>query len=198
LVFTALVLFCCTTISRDATQNAATPTTLEAKMETVADRAVPAKPSKADSPTPKVAADPSSKGSLELGAGEASPPAIQPGIKTQVKPAIIMESYETPRQRKIWYGLMVLAHGTAAFDAWTTRRAVSGGYGVEGDPMQRPFANSGAIYATTQVTPLLMDLLAHQMLRSSHPMIRKAWWVPQTASAGVSLGAGIHNYSVVP
>jgi hypothetical protein len=122
---------------------------------------------------------------------------MQPGIKTQVKPAAT-ESYETPKQRKTWYGLMVLAHGTAAFDAWTTRRAVSGGFGVEGDPMQRPFANSGAIYATTQVTPLLMDLLAHQMLRSSHPMIRKAWWVPQIASASASLSAGIHNYSIVP
>jgi hypothetical protein len=195
LVFTALVLFCCTTISGNTPESPATPPTQEAKVETASDLAVPEKPGKADSPTPKVAA--SAKGSVELGSGGASPPAMQPGIKILVKPAIT-ESYETPRQRKIWYGLMVLAHGTAAFDAWTTRRAVSGGFGVEGDPMQRPFANSGAIYATAQVTPLLMDLLAHQMLRSGHPMIRKAWWVPQTASASVSLIAGIHNYSVVP
>jgi hypothetical protein len=93
---------------------------------------------------------------------------------------------------------MVAGHGTAAFDAWTTRRAITTGYGVEGDPLQRPFANSGAIYATTQVTPLVMDYLGHRMMRSSHSWVRKAWWVPQAASASVSLGAGIHNYSIVP
>lgn len=98
----------------------------------------------------------------------------------------------------IWYSLMVADHGTAAFDAWTTRRAVNGGYGVEGDPLQRPFAHSGAIYATTQVTPVIMDYLGHRMMRSNHPWIRKAWWVPQAASASVSLGAGLHNYSIAP
>jgi hypothetical protein len=92
---------------------------------------------------------------------------------------------------------MVVGHGAAAFDAWTTRQAVSGGYGVEGDPFQRPFAHSGAIYATTQVTPLIMDYLGHRMMRSRHEWMRRAWWVPQAASASVSLGAGIHNYRVV-
>lgn len=92
---------------------------------------------------------------------------------------------------------MVLGHGTAAFDAWTTRQAVSGGYGVESDPTQRPFASSGAIYATTQVTPLIMDFVAHRMMRSNNPMIRKVWWIPQAASASVSLGAGLHNYSII-
>lgn len=93
---------------------------------------------------------------------------------------------------------MMLGHGTAAFDAWTTRRVIGGGYGVEGDPLQRPFANSGAIYATTQVTPLLMDFVGRRMMRNKLPWVRKAWWVPQAASASVSLGAGIHNYHVVP
>jgi hypothetical protein len=75
---------------------------------------------------------------------------------------------------------------------------IGGGYGVEGDPLQRPFANSGAIYATTQVTPLLMDFVGRRMMRNKLPWVRKAWWVPQAASASVSLGAGIHNYRVVP
>jgi len=92
---------------------------------------------------------------------------------------------------------MAAGHGAAAFDAWTTRRAISGGYGTEGDPLQRPFANSGAIYATTQVVPALMDFLGHRMMRSESPTIRKFWWIPQAASTGVSLGAGIHNYRVV-
>ncbi len=69
---------------------------------------------------------------------------------------------------------------------------------MEGDPLQRPFANSGAIYATTQVAPVIMDYLGYRMLRSRHNWIRKAWWVPQAASASVSLGAGIHNFALVP
>jgi hypothetical protein len=64
--------------------------------------------------------------------------------------------------------------------------------------LQRPFANSNAIYATTQVTPLIMDYLGRRMMRSRYPLFRRFWWVPQTASASVSLAAGIHNYRVVP
>jgi hypothetical protein len=122
---------------------------------------------------------------------------MEPILKTPVKPPTT-ESYETPRKERIWYGLMAAGHGAAAFDAWTTRRAISGGYGVEGDPLQRPFAHSGAIYATTQVTPLIADYLGHRMMRSRHPWMRRMWWVPQAASASISLGAGIHNYYVVP
>lgn len=123
-------------------------------------------------------------------------PASEPFVRAPIKPATT-ESYETPRQRKIWYGLMAANHGAAAFDAWTTRKAVTGGYGVEANPLQRPFANSGAIYATTQLCPVLMDYLGHRMMRSSHPWMRRVWWVPQSASAGVSFGAGMHNYTVV-
>lgn len=120
---------------------------------------------------------------------------IQPAGNSPVKP-VTAEWYETPAGRKAWYGLLILGHGAAAFDAWTTRRVIGGGYGVEADPLQRPFAHSGAIYATTQVTPVIMDFVGHRMMRSSHPLLRKAWWVPQAASAGVSLSAGIHNYGI--
>ena len=92
---------------------------------------------------------------------------------------------------------MAAGHGAAAFDAWTTRRAIGGGYGTEGDPLERPFANSGAIYASTQVVPTLMDYLGHRMMRSEHPTIRRFWWIPQAVSAGSSLAAGIHNYRLV-
>ena len=63
------------------------------------------------------------------------------------------------RKRKIWYTLVAAGHSASVLDAWTTRRAISGGYGVEGDPIQRPFANSGAVYASTQICPLLMDFI---------------------------------------
>jgi hypothetical protein len=197
LVLTALVLFCCNTISSDVPRTPATPPAVETNVDSAARSSLATGAGKPDAPTAKTV-DSSSKIELDPGSGKgASASAVQPALRSPVKPAIT-ESYETPRQKKIWFGLMALSHGAAAFDAWTTRRAVNGGYGVEGDPLQRPFANSGAIYATTQITPLIMDYLGHRMMRSEHPLIRSAWWVPQAASASVSLGAGIHNYSVVP
>jgi hypothetical protein len=147
-----------------------------------------------DAPSPKLTAtvneelDPEASSSL---------PTPKPIANVPVQPATT-EAFETPRKRMIWYSLMAAGHGAAAFDAWTTRRVISGGYGTEGDPLQRPFAHSNAIYATTQVTPLLMDYLGHRLMRSRYPLFRRFWWVPQAASASVSLGAGIHNYRVVP
>ncbi len=119
------------------------------------------------------------------------------------EPAPLLKSplksrYETNRQRKIWYGLVGVSHGAAVFDAWSTRRALSGNYGVEANPLIRPFAHSGAIYAATQVSPAFMDFLGRRMMVSHHGWIRKMWWVPQTAGTGMSLAAGVHNVGVVP
>lgn len=193
MVLTALLLFCCNTVSGNSSPT--TPTVIETNTLASSNRNAEREPPKPDAPRPKTTADSGSKSDLEPGA--AGEIAIEPAFHGPVKPAIT-ESYETARQKKAWYGLMMLGHGTAAFDAWTTRRVIGGGYGVEGDPLQRPFANSGAIYATTQVTPLLMDFVGRRMMRNKLPWVRKAWWVPQAASASVSLGAGIHNYRVVP
>lgn len=104
---------------------------------------------------------------------------------------------ETPRQRKIWYGLVVAGHGAAALDAWSTHRAVTGGYGQEANPFLRPFAGSNAIYAATQVSPAVMDFIGKRMMTSQHSLIRKLWWVPQAAGAGFSFTAAAHNISVV-
>ncbi|MGB9431899.1 MAG: hypothetical protein WBQ89_06640 [Candidatus Acidiferrum sp.] len=200
MVFTTLLLICCSSISGDVPGTPATSPAAETNTTTTPGRTVAAvsTPAKPDAPTPKAAEPSSANPELDLVyGGEAVAPAIQPALSAPAKPATT-ESYETPRQREFWYGLVVLGHGAAGFDAWTTRRAIGGGYGIEGDPLQRPFANSGAIYATTQVAPVIMDYLGHRMMRSSHRWIRKSWWVPQAASAGVSLGAGLHNYSVVP
>jgi len=196
LVLATLLLFCCTAIPNDTPRNSASQPAAEAASASTLAATKEAESVKPDAPAPKAAMVPDSRMDLASG-GEAGLPSIRPALSTPVKPATA-ESYETPRQRGFWYGLMAASHGAAAFDAWTTRRAVSGGYGIEGDPLQRPFAHSGAMYATTQVTPVIMDYLGHRMMRSSHPWMRKAWWVPQAASASVSLGAGIHNYYVVP
>jgi hypothetical protein len=112
-----------------------------------------------------------------------------------VKPAT-HRNFDNPNQKKLWYGLMAAGHAGAAFDAWSTRRALSGNYGTEADPLMRPFAHSGAIYAATQVTPLLMDLIGRRAMISEHMWMRRLWWVPQSVGASMSFRAGIHNVGV--
>jgi len=121
-----------------------------------------------------------------------APLTIRPG-----KPAFNPEDV-SERQKKIWYGLIAASSGAAAFDAWSTRRAVSGGYGTEGNPFLRPFSHSNAIYAATQVSPLVLDFIGRKMMTSREPLLRKMWWLPQTAGTGMSLFAGAHNVGVVP
>ena len=100
------------------------------------------------------------------------------------------------RQFEEWLALGAISHTAAAFDAWTTRRVVSSGRGQELDPMMRPFAGNASIYVAVQAGPALLDYLARRMMHSTHPWLRRTWWVPQAASAGVSLGSGIHNLGV--
>ena len=139
----------------------------------------------------------------------ALPSVPEPKVKTEVEPASlrssaqpfqpfrpVMHPRETPGQRKLWYGLMVVGHTGAALDAWSTRRAVSGGYGQEANPFLAPFAHSNALYAATQVSPAIMDFLGKRMMTSQHPFLRKIWWVPQVAGASVSFVAVGHNVSV--
>lgn len=128
-------------------------------------------------------------------AAEAVParPAFMPGMA--IRPAAKRYS-ETARQRKIWYGLMAAGHGAAAFDAWSTRRVLSGNYGTEQNPMLRPFAHSGALYVATQVSPAVMDYLGKRMMTSRYSLVRKMWWLPQSAGAGFSFAAATHNVSV--
>lgn len=137
------------------------------------------------------------------------PSAPEPKVKPEAEPAPLRSAaaqpflpvrprpVETPRQRKMWYGLMAVSHAGAAFDAWSTRRAISSGSGQEANPFLKPFANSNAIYAATQVSPAMMDYLGKRMMASQNPWIRKLWWFPQVAGAGMSFAAGAHNMGVV-
>jgi hypothetical protein len=149
-------------------------------------------------PAPKVAAD---NAAVNGESSSFSAEVIQPAAPIQPanppKPALRGVRYETPRQKVAWIGLSVLGHGTAAFDAYSTRKAISGGYGTEANPLMRPFAHSNAIYAATQVSPTVMDFLGHKMMKSRSPLIRKMWWVPQATGAGLSFAAGMHNMSIV-
>lgn len=126
---------------------------------------------------------------------ESSSLAIKPLSNSPLKPAM-ERPLPTPRQQKLWYTFMAVGHSAAAFDAYSTRRAVSGNYGTEGNPLLRPFSHSNAIYAATQVSPAVMDYVGRRMMTSSHPMLRKFWWVPQVAGAGFSFGAGMYNYTL--
>jgi len=136
-------------------------------------------------PTPKVKAD-------------AEPIAPNPAAQPfqPVKP-VFTRPRESPRQRKLWYALTIAGSSGAAFDAWSTKRAVVGGYGQEANPFLRPFANSNAIYAATQVSPAFMDYVGKRMMVSQNRWVRKMWWLPQAAGASMSFVSGAHNVGVV-
>ena len=165
-------------------------------------------PAATDSPaTAKPVASESSKNSAARSAfpdapiakpevtAESSSIAVKPFSNSAIKPAT-ERPVPTPRQQKLWYTFMAVGHSAAAFDAYSTRRAVSGNYGTESNPLLRPFAHSNAMYAATQVSPAVMDYVGRRMMTSSHPTLRKFWWVPQVAGAGFSFGTGMHNYAL--
>lgn len=108
-----------------------------------------------------------------------------------------MRPYETQRQRRMWYALVVAGHSAATFDAWTTRRALSSGQGHELNPLLKPFARSGMLYVAVQASPALMDYLGRRMMRSRHGWVRRMWWLPQSAETALSIASGIHNYGLV-
>jgi hypothetical protein len=167
--------------ANDSSLSKALPSVPDPKIKTDAEIAAN---SNAASVTPGLAAQPVAPGSAPL--------TIRPG-----KPAFNPEDV-SERQKKIWYGLIAASSGAAVFDAWSTRRAVSGGYGTEGNPFLRPFSHSNAIYAATQVSPLVLDFIGRKMMTSREPLLRKMWWLPQSAGTGMSLFAGAHNVGVVP
>jgi hypothetical protein len=109
----------------------------------------------------------------------------------------IRHHYNNRNEKITWYSLMIAGHAGAVLDAWSTRRALSGNYGHEADPLMRPFAHSGTLYLATQVTPLLMDIIGRRALMSERPLVHKLWWVPQSVMASMSFHAGIHNIGVV-
>ena len=109
----------------------------------------------------------------------------------------VRHSYGNRHEKITWYSLMIAGHAGAALDAWSTRRALSGNFGHEVDPLMRPFAHSGTLYLATQVTPLLMDIVGRRAMMSERPWVHRLWWVPQSVGASLSFQAGIHNIGVV-
>jgi hypothetical protein len=103
-------------------------------------------------------------------------------------------SVERP-SRRAWLALSIVQHGAAAFDAYSTRDAISHG-AVEADPLMRPFAHSPAMYAANQVGPLFLDYVARRMQRSDNHFLRRMWWLPQSAAAADFIFCGVHNLRV--
>jgi hypothetical protein len=116
-------------------------------------------------------------------------PEIQPGKPEEVK------RVERNHYTRTWLALSLVQHGAAAFDAYSTRQSISHG-NVENDPMMRPFAHSGAIYAAIQAGPVALDFIARRMQHSEIGLVRRTWWVPQTISTGSFIFSGIRNLSV--
>jgi hypothetical protein len=200
LLLSAMVVLCCMGFPADVSKaagpdNSAT-VTAAASLEVVdARKDEPALP---DSPVAKF----SDSTNPDAAATDVAPinsaaAGVQPFSNSPVMPAA-RTALETPRERNTWYALLAVSHSAAVFDAYSTRRAISGHYGVEGNLLLRPFSHSNAIYAATQISPAVMDYLGHRMLKSHNTLLRRFWWLPQTAGAGFSVGAGIHNYRLVP
>ena len=95
--------------------------------------------------------------------------------------------------RKIWIGLAAGEHAAAIFDAWTTRRSLATGYTRELNPLVRPFSRSAAVYPALQVVPTAFDLISRRMMQSSHPLLRKTWWLLPTMGMTASILCGVHN-----
>jgi len=163
-------------------------TPVEVAAEAATERSLPSMP------VPKSTVEADGVSSNVAAAEAVQPPRVALPIQP-LKPAYTRPR-ETRNQRIAWYALAVTGHGAAAFDAYSTRLAISGGYGTEGNPFLRPFANSGALYAATQVSPIVMDYIGKRMMVSQNRWVRRMWWLPQAAGSGFSIGAGVHNLGV--
>jgi hypothetical protein len=97
--------------------------------------------------------------------------------------------------RRSWIVLSITQHSAAVFDAYSTRQAIANG-ATEQNPLLRPFASSPAIYAATQVGPLVLDYAARRMQLSRNSAIRHMWWLPQSTGTAFSICSGVHNMRV--
>ncbi len=170
---------------------------VEAATDSTSSKALPSVPDPKIKTDAEVTAASNSAAVTPLRAGEpiepgSAPLSIRPGKAGFDRDGV------SERQKKIWFALTIASSGAAGFDAWSTRRAISGGYGTEANPLLAPFAKSKAIYAATQVSPVVLDYVGRKMMTSRYPMLRKLWWLPQSAGTGMSLFAGVHNVGVVP
>lgn len=120
---------------------------------------------------------------------------LQASSATVILPAKPMNliSVESAPSRRPWLILSAVQHSAAAFDAYSTRHAITRG-AIETDPLMRPFAHSSAVYAAVQLGPAMLDIVARGIQRSQNKLLRHTWWVPQSVSTSLFLFSGIHNF----
>jgi hypothetical protein len=83
--------------------------------------------------------------------------------------------------------------GAAVMDDIASRKEIESG-GYERNPLMRPFVhNSGTIAAESVAEVWFMAYIAERMKRSSHPLLRKSWWLPQTLNISAKVTGGIYN-----
>jgi hypothetical protein len=119
---------------------------------------------------------------------------VKPAKPMTVSVAALRE--EDRRNRRLWMGLAIASHSAATFDAWSTRHAITTYGAQELNPMLRPFAGNASLYVAIQVAPTLLDFAGRKMMYSKYSWVRRAWWVPQSASFVSSIFCGAHNLSV--
>jgi hypothetical protein len=195
LLLATLLIFCCTAPSSDAPETSTVQVNVNAHIAKEGSAPNSEMHFLPDSPAAKNDFTFDSDTTPALPAAGITPNS-QPLSRAPVKPAT-RGNYETARQLGIWYGLMAAGHAAAVYDAYTTRGAISGGYGSEGDPFMRPFSHSNSVYAATQVSPAIMDYLGHRMMTSEHKWMWRMWWAPQVVGSSMSLSAGIHNSRLI-
>src|SRR2546427_4619309 len=127
---------------------------------------------KAVSDTPAVAANSTTKDSSSTSELPAMPTpkadaaAILPAAPAQpflpVKP-VYTRPRETHRQRVIWYSLAVAGHSGAAFDAWSTKRAVTGGDSAENKPILAPGVEANGIFTAGGGGPTITGIFRKKM-----------------------------------
>jgi hypothetical protein len=132
-----------------------------------------------------------SQGACDGLEANSQPPAPIPSSQPQAAETPLIPA-DTACRRLPWMILSAGQHGAAAFDAYSTRRAITRG-AIETDPFMRPFAHSPAIYLAIQVEPVMLDIVARQMRRSHNNLWRHTWWVPQSASTAIFIFSGTHN-----
>jgi hypothetical protein len=109
---------------------------------------------------------------------------------------VINPKFESRRDQRMWLALSITQHAAAGFDSWTTRNEISSGNAQELNPFLKPFAGNDSLYVVMQITPVVLDVVAHHMMYSSHRWERRTWWVPQALGAASSFAAGGHNLTV--
>jgi hypothetical protein len=83
--------------------------------------------------------------------------------------------------------------GAAVWDDVASRKVIEGG-GYERNPLMRPFVhNSGTIAVESVAEVWLMAFVADWMKHSSHSILRKTWWLPQTLNISAKISGGIYN-----